>query len=270
MLLLWLVVLVIGAAYLTHRRLAPLQILGILAAYVLLMGIFSSAPGWLLALIWVVLALKIALVALPQWRRKVFTAPVFRWFQRTLPPMSQTEREAIDAGTVWWDGELFSGRPDWRTLLAYPAPKLTDEEQAFIDGPTEALCAMVSDWQIGQDLDLPPEAWAHIKQHGFFALIIPKEYGGKGFSAYAHSQVAMKLATRSGDLASTVMVPNSSALPNCCCITAPTNNATTTCHAWPEARKSPASPSPAHWPAPTLAPCPTPASSAKASGTAKK
>ncbi|WP_435653115.1 acyl-CoA dehydrogenase [Pseudomonas putida] len=209
MLLLWLVVLVIGAAYLTHRHLAPLQILGILAAYVLLMGIFSSAPGWLLALIWVVLALKIALVALPQWRRKVFTAPVFRWFQRTLPPMSQTEREAIDAGTVWWDGELFSGRPDWRTLLAYPAPKLTEEEQAFIDGPTEALCAMVSDWQIGQDLDLPPEAWAHIKQHGFFALIIPKEYGGKGFSAYAHSQVAMKLATRSGDLASTVMVPNS-------------------------------------------------------------
>ncbi|NTY91388.1 acyl-CoA dehydrogenase [Pseudomonas putida] len=209
MLLLWLVVLVIGAAYLTHRRLAPLQILGIMAAYVLLMGIFSSAPGWLLAVIWIVLALKIALVALPEWRRKVFTGPVFNWFQRTLPPMSQTEREAIDAGTVWWDGELFSGRPDWRTLLAYPAPKLTEEEQAFIDGPTEDLCAMVSDWQIGQDLDLPPEAWDHIKQHGFFALIIPKEYGGKGFSAYAHSQVAMKLATRSGDLASTVMVPNS-------------------------------------------------------------
>ncbi|ORL47744.1 acyl-CoA dehydrogenase [Pseudomonas putida] len=209
MLLLWLVVLVIGAAYLTHRRLAPLQILGIMAAYVLLMGIFSSAPGWLLAVIWIVLALKIALVALPEWRRKVFTGPVFSWFQRTLPPMSQTEREAIDAGTVWWDGELFSGRPDWRTLLAYPAPKLTEEEQAFIDGPTEDLCAMVSDWQIGQDLDLPPDAWDHIKQHGFFALIIPKEYGGKGFSAYAHSQVAMKLATRSGDLASTVMVPNS-------------------------------------------------------------
>ncbi|KIC80243.1 acyl-CoA dehydrogenase [Pseudomonas sp. C5pp] len=209
MLLLWLVVLVIGAAYLTHRRLAPLQILGIMAAYVLLMGIFSSAPGWLLTLIWIVLALKVALVALPEWRRKVFTGPVFKWFQRTLPPMSQTEREAIDAGTVWWDGELFSGRPDWRTLLAYPAPQLTEEEQAFIDGPTEQLCAMVSDWQIGQDMDLPAEAWAHIKQNGFFALIIPKEYGGKGFSAYAHSQVAMKLATRSGDLASTVMVPNS-------------------------------------------------------------
>lgn len=207
--LLWLLGLVGGAAYLLHRRLAPLQILGVMAIYVLIMGIFSTVPGWLLALIWVVLALKFALLVLPDWRRKVFTGPVFGWFQRTLPPMSQTEREAIEAGTVWWDGELFSGRPDWRTLLAYPAPKLTEEEQAFIDGPTQELCTMVSDWQIGQDLDLPPQAWDHIKQHGFFALIIPKEYGGKGFSAYAHSQVAMKLATRSGDLASTVMVPNS-------------------------------------------------------------
>lgn len=209
MLLLWLVVLVIGAAYLTHRRLPPLQILGAIAAYVLLMGIFADAPGWLLTVIWLVLAAKAALLILPQWRRQVFTGPVFKWFQRTLPPMSQTEREAIDAGTVWWDGQLFSGQPDWNTLLDYPAPTLTAEEQAFIDGPTEELCALVSDWQIGQDLDLPPAAWEHIKQHGFFALIIPKEYGGKGFSAYAHSQVAMKLATRSGDLASTVMVPNS-------------------------------------------------------------
>ncbi|MHC6224691.1 acyl-CoA dehydrogenase [Pseudomonas sp. X10] len=209
MLLLWLVVLVIGAAYLAHRRIAPLPALGILAAYLVLMGIFSHTPGWLLTIFWLLLAASAAFVLLPDLRIKLFTSPLFSWFKRTLPPMSQTEREAIDAGTVWWDGELFSGRPDWRTLLAYPAPKLTEEEQAFIDGPTEELCAMVSDWQIGQDLDLPPAAWAHIKQHGFFALIIPKEYGGKGFSAYAHSQVAMKLATRSGDLASTVMVPNS-------------------------------------------------------------
>jgi len=209
MLLLWLAVMVLGAAYLTHRRLPPLQILGAVAAYVLLMGLFGNAPGWLLIVLWLALALKAALLMLPQWRRQVLTRPVFNWFRRTLPPMSQTEREAIDAGTVWWDGELFSGRPNWQTLLDYPSPTLTEEEQAFIDGPTEQLCAMVSDWQIGQDLDLPPAAWAHIKSQGFFALIIPKEYGGKGFSAYAHSQVAMKLATRSGDLASTVMVPNS-------------------------------------------------------------
>jgi len=209
MLLLWLVILVIGAAYMAHRRIAAVPALAILAAYVLLMGIFSHAPGWLLAILWLVLAAKAALVLLPDLRRRVFSGPLFGWFKRTLPPMSQTEREAIDAGTVWWDGELFSGRPNWNTLLDYAKSELTEEEQAFIDGPTEELCAMVSDWQIGQDLDLPPAAWEHIKSHGFFALIIPKEYGGKGFSAHAHSQVAMKLATRSGDLASTVMVPNS-------------------------------------------------------------
>ncbi|MNZ54643.1 Acyl-coenzyme A dehydrogenase [compost metagenome] len=202
-------VLVIGAAYLAHRRIAAVPALAVLAGYVVLMGIFGHAPGWLLALLWLVLAAKAALVLLPELRRKVFSGPLFGWFKRTLPAMSQTEREAIDAGTVWWDGELFSGRPDWNTLLGYSKAELSEEEQAFIDGPTEALCAMVSDWQIGQDLDLPPSAWDHIKSHGFFALIIPKEYGGKGFSAYAHSQVAMKLATRSGDLASTVMVPNS-------------------------------------------------------------
>lgn len=179
------------------------------AVYLLAMGAWSHAPGWLLLIFWVLLAVVAAPLLLPDLRRQYFTKPLFSWFQKVLPPMSETERDAIDAGTVWWDGELFSGRPDWDKLLAYPKAQLTEEEQAFIDGPTEELCAMVSDWEIGQAMDLPPQAWEHIKTHGFFALIIPKEYGGKGFSAYAHSQVAMKLATRSGDLASTVMVPNS-------------------------------------------------------------
>ncbi|HBX55791.1 acyl-CoA dehydrogenase [Pseudomonas sp. UBA2684] len=209
MLAVWLLVLVIGTAYLAHRRTAPQLALGLVAAYLVSMGLFSHAPVWLLAIFWL-LWLAVALpLALPELRRKLFTAPLFAWFQRVLPPMSDTERDAIEAGTVWWDGELFSGRPDWDKLLAYPKAQLSEEEQAFLDGPTEELCAMVSDWDIGQQMDLPEKAWAHIKQHGFFALIIPKEYGGKGFSAYAHSQVAMKLATRSGDLASTVMVPNS-------------------------------------------------------------
>ena len=209
MVFLWLLVLVLGVAWLAHRRTAPLPALGAVALYLLAMGVFSHSPGWLLAFLWI-LWLAVALpLALPDMRRKLITAPLFAWFQRVLPPMSETERDAIEAGTVWWDGELFSGRPNWNTLLDYPRPTLTAEEQAFIDGPTEELCAMVSDWDIGQRMDLPPEAWAHIKAHGFFGLIIPKEYGGKGFSAYAHSQVAMKLATRSGDLASTVMVPNS-------------------------------------------------------------
>ncbi|PQZ85912.1 MULTISPECIES: acyl-CoA dehydrogenase [Pseudomonas] len=209
MLLLWILVLVLGIAYLAHRRTAPLPALGVVAVYLLAMGVWSHAPGWLLLIFWVLLAAVAAPLLLPDLRRQYFTKPLFSWFQKVLPPMSETERDAIDAGTVWWDGELFSGRPDWDKLLAYPKVRLTEEEQAFIDGPTEELCAMVSDWEIGQAMDLPPAAWEHIKTHGFFALIIPKEYGGKGFSAYAHSQVAMKLATRSGDLASTVMVPNS-------------------------------------------------------------
>ena len=209
MLLLWILVLVVGIAYLAHRRTAPLPALGVVAVYLLAMGAWSHAPGWLLLIFWVLIAVVAAPLLLPDLRRQYFTKPLFSWFQKVLPPMSETERDAIDAGTVWWDGELFSGRPDWDKLLAYPKVQLTEEEQAFIDGPTEELCAMVSDWEIGQAMDLPPAAWEHIKTHGFFALIIPKEYGGKGFSAYAHSQVAMKLATRSGDLASTVMVPNS-------------------------------------------------------------
>ena len=209
MLLLWILVLVVGIAYLAHRRVAPLPALGVVAVYLLAMGAWSHAQGWLLLVFWVLIAVVAAPLLLPDLRRQYFTKPLFSWFQKVLPPMSETERDAIDAGTVWWDGELFSGRPDWDKLLAYPKAQLTEEEQAFIDGPTEELCAMVSDWEIGQAMDLPPAAWEHIKTHGFFALIIPKEYGGKGFSAYAHSQVAMKLATRSGDLASTVMVPNS-------------------------------------------------------------
>ena len=209
MLLLWILVLVVGIAYLAHRRVAPLPALGVVAVYLLAMGAWSHAPGWLLLIFWVLIAVVAVPLLLPDLRRQYFTKPLFSWFQKVLPPMSETERDAIDAGTVWWDGELFSGRPDWDKLLAYPKVQLTEEEQAFIDGPTEELCAMVSDWEIGQAMDLPPAAWEHIKTHGFFALIIPKEYGGKGFSAFAHSQVAMKLATRSGDLASTVMVPNS-------------------------------------------------------------
>ena len=209
MLALWLLALLLSTAFLAHRRTAPLPALGMVAGLLILMGVFSHAPVWLMGLLWLLLLAVALPLLLPQQRRSLFTAPLFAWFKRVLPPMSATERDAIEAGTVWWDGELFSGRPDWDTLLAYPKAQLTEEEQAFIDGPTEALCAMVSDWQIGQQMDLPAEAWTHIKQHGFFALIIPKQYGGKGFSAYAHSQVAMKLATRSGDLASTVMVPNS-------------------------------------------------------------
>lgn len=209
MLAVWLLVLLFGIVVLAHLRLAAHISLILVAIYLVAMALVDVAPG-LLMLILVLLWLTVAIpLFLPDLRRRRITAPALLWFRGVLPPMSDTERDAIEAGTVWWDGQLFSGRPDWHQLLAVPAPRLSAEEQAFLDGPTEELCAMVSDWDIGQRLDLPPEAWAFIKEQGFFGLIIPREYGGKGFSALAHSQIVMKLATRSADLASTVMVPNS-------------------------------------------------------------
>jgi acyl-CoA dehydrogenase len=155
--------------------------------------------------------LAIAVVAnLKPVRQSLLSGPIFKIYKKLLPQMSQTEREALEAGTVWWDGDLFSGKPDWSKLLDYPAAKLTAEEQAFIDGPTEALCALVDEWQVTHELnDLPPEVWQFIKDKGFLGMIIPKEYGGLGFSAYAHSQVVMKISTRSGTAAVSVMVPNS-------------------------------------------------------------
>ncbi|SEI52539.1 acyl-CoA dehydrogenase [Azotobacter beijerinckii] len=209
MLLAWLLLLAVGLVVLAHLRTPALPALALLALYLIAMGLSGDAPGWLLVLLWLPWLTVALPLLLPHLRRRHLSAPALAWLGKTLPPLSGTERDAIEAGSVWWDGELFGGRPDWDKLLSYPKPSLAAEEQAFLEGPVEELCAMVSDWEIGQRLDLPPEAWAFIKAQGFFALIIPKEYGGKGFSAHAHSQIVTKLATRSGDLASTVMVPNS-------------------------------------------------------------
>ncbi|MDD5297899.1 MAG: acyl-CoA dehydrogenase [Rhodocyclaceae bacterium] len=143
-------------------------------------------------------------------RRRALTAPVFALYRRILPGMSDTEREALEAGTVWWEGELFRGDPDWTKLLAYPVPRLSIEERSFLDGEAEAACALVDEWQVSHEhQDLAPEAWRYLKDKGFMGMIIPKAYGGLGFSAYAHSQVVMKLSTRSSALAVSVMVPNS-------------------------------------------------------------
>ncbi len=146
----------------------------------------------------------------PILRRLIVSNQILKIFRKLLPQISQTEQDALDAGTVWWDGDLFSGKPDWNKLLAYPKPKLSAEEEAFINGPVEQLCDMLDEWNITHELhDLPPEIWQFIKDKGFFGLIIPKQYGGYGFSALAHSQVVMKVGSRSGTAAVTVMVPNS-------------------------------------------------------------
>src|ERR1044071_1880899 len=144
------------------------------------------------------------------FRRDTLTKPIFSWARGVLPSMSDTEREALEAGDVWWDADLFTGNPDWSKLLKIPQAKLTDEEQAFLNGPVDALCAMLDEWKIFWEWrDLPQDAWAFIKREKFFGMIIPKEFGGLGFSAYAHSEVVRKVSTRSIAAAVTVMVPNS-------------------------------------------------------------
>ena len=158
----------------------------------------------------IIVAILAAIALVPPLRRAVFSNPVLSLYRRILPDMSQTEKEAIDAGTVWWDGDLFSGKPDWDKLLRTPEARLTAEEQAFLDGPCEELCAMTNDWQITHETyDLPPHVWQYIKDKGFLGMIIPKKYGGLQFSALAHSAVVMKLATRSNAASVSVMVPNS-------------------------------------------------------------
>ncbi len=182
-------------------------------AFALLLGLWTITGGryaGICLVVWPLFAAFAVILNTPALRRTLLMKPLYSLFRRMLPPLSRTEREALEAGTVWWDGELFSGNPDWNRLLAEPQPILSDDEQAFLDGPVEELCLMLDNWRIVAELhDLPPEVWRFIKEHGFFGMIIPEEYGGLGFSALAHSQVIMKIAGRSLTAAVTVMVPNS-------------------------------------------------------------
>ena len=157
----------------------------------------------------IVIAGLIALFVTPVLRRLLISAPIMKMVGRALPTMGETERIALEAGTVWWDGDLFSGKPDWQKLLEFEIKPLTEEEQAFLDGPTQKLCVMLDDWEINQKRDLPSEVWDFIKNNGFFGMIIPRQYGGLEFSAHLHSAVVTKLSSRSVVAAVTVMVPNS-------------------------------------------------------------
>jgi acyl-CoA dehydrogenase len=169
-------------------------------------GISPTANG----VLWTVFLVVAAFLLVRPLRRVLLSDPLLAWFRKVMPQISQTEQEALEAGTVWWDGDLFSGKPDWRKLLAFSKPTLSAEEKAFVDGPVEELCRMCDDWKISYELnDLPPEIWQFIKDKGFLGMIIPKQYGGLGFSALAHSEVVMKLASRNATACVSVMVPNS-------------------------------------------------------------
>lgn len=172
------------------------------------------AIGSLFNIIGIVSWLLFAVIALPinidNIRQQFISMPILAIFKKIMPQMSSTEQEAIDAGTTWFDADLFRGDPDWKKLHNYPRPRLSSQEKAFLDGPVEKLCAMVNDWHITHEIaDLPPEIWQFLKENKFFAMIIKKQYGGLEFSAYAQSRVLQKLTGVSSVLASTVGVPNS-------------------------------------------------------------
>lgn len=183
------------------------MILNGVALAVLLLFVDNSWGFYLSLLVYAVVSL---FYYLPDLRVDWISRKLYHFMQQVLPPMNDTEKTALEAGDVWWEGELFRGKPDWDTLLNYKKPTLTEEEQSFVDNETEELCGMLDDWDVvHKRKDLPPEVWEFIKEKGFLGMIIPKEYGGKGFSALAHSTVVTKLATRCSSAAVTVMVPNS-------------------------------------------------------------
>jgi acyl-CoA dehydrogenase len=202
-----LIVAVWGLAYLA----APLWAWTLIFAFSL--GLMQAHAFFTLPLqvsLWGILAFWIVIFHLPLFRQRFVTTFIFRVFKKTMPKMSSTEREAIEAGDIWWESELFRGQPNWDRLLAAPPPRLTQEELNFLNNTVEALCALFDEWSVSHVIhDLPKPVWTFLKEKGFFGMIIPKSYGGLGFSALAHSVIVQKLATHSLTAAITTMVPNS-------------------------------------------------------------
>ncbi len=200
---------VAAVLYLAYKRLSLATFTATFFVLLLAYQLLGAPAGVWKGFLWLAFT-ALALFNLAPLRKSLVTRPFMKIYRRMLPNMSSTEREALEAGTVWWDGELFTGKPDWSKLLGAKAPQLTAEEQAFLDGPCEELCGMIDDFDITHRRgDMPPEIWEFLKTRGFFAMIIQKKYGGLEFSAYAHSCVLAKLSTRSSTVSSTVAVPNS-------------------------------------------------------------
>lgn len=208
--LMWLGLFILISAVAVYFRITLLRWSVLVAAGLIVLQYLTDVGTTTLAALWIIYAAVVIPLNFKALRRNLISKPLYQGMAAVMPAISQTEQEALDAGDVWWEGELFSGKPDFDTIRSLPKPQLTQEEQAFLDGPVDELCVMTNDWEITHhDFDLSPDAWEFIKHKGFFAMIIPKEYGGLGFSALAHSEVVMKLGSRSGSTAVTVMVPNS-------------------------------------------------------------
>jgi acyl-CoA dehydrogenase len=204
--LLILLAIVLGFAYFRTNRLVWTAALAVILVIV---SVFELAPMGLLIPVWVIFLGAAAFANLAFLRCAFITRPLIKIFRKVLPPMSQTEREALEAGNVWWEGELFQGNPDWKKLHDYPKPSLSKEEEAFLDNQVETLCKMIDDWKVVRNHDLSPDVWDYLRKEKFFGMLIPKEFGGLAFSALAQSTIVTKIATRSVSAAVTTMVPNS-------------------------------------------------------------
>ncbi|MDX8390301.1 MAG: acyl-CoA dehydrogenase [Mariprofundaceae bacterium] len=208
--LLWILSLIATAVTLAYQRLSIWVWSITFLLLLLVISVFATIGSVGIVLIWLLYTVIFIPILVPSLRTLLVSRHIFAWFRNMMPPISQTERAALEAGDTWWDAELFSGKPNWSVLSSLPPPQVHDEEQAFLDGPVSELCAMLDDWKISDEFhDLPDEAWSFLKQHGFFGMVIPKSYGGLGFSAQAHSQVVVKISSRSLSAAVTAMVPNS-------------------------------------------------------------
>ena len=212
MMSLLLIIIIFGLYVFYVARMNPSMSMITLGLAIILLAISFSGclAGGIMLLLWLIFAVVAVLMNVASIRKKYLTGPVLKRIRQILPPISDTEQQAIDAGTIWWEAELFRGNPDWKLFNNYPAPSLTRAEQDFIDGPVEELCSMLDDWDITHNRnDLPQQVWDYMKSNRFFGLIIPENYGGLGFSAVANSEIVMKIASRSGTAGVTVMVPNS-------------------------------------------------------------
>lgn len=208
--MLWMILLAAIFWIFAYHRASLINWTIILTIYLLLFTSFHHMTVAGKIILWSVFIIIAAILNIRPLRRLLISRYLFKAFSRVSPSLSSTEKQALLAGTVNWDAELFSGMPDWDKCLSFPAASLTAEEQAFLDGPVEELCDMIDNWDITHNrFDLPPEMWDFLKYHGFFGIIIPKEYGGKDFSAAAHSSILTKLAGKSMSVASVVAVPNS-------------------------------------------------------------
>tara|TARA_R110000868_G_scaffold84822_6_gene238966 strand:- start:38872 stop:41277 length:2406 start_codon:yes stop_codon:yes gene_type:complete len=191
-------------------RLKPLVWTVVMAGFLAAFTVLPPHAHILSIVFWAIYGCFAVFANIKPLRMLFFTRPFFMRFKKILPPMSSTEREALEAGDTWWEGDLFQGSPNWKKLHAIKKPSLTIEEQAFVDNEVETLCKMINDWQIvSVDRDMPPEVWQYLKDNRFFGMVIDKKYGGRGFSALAHSTVVTKIATSSFSVAVNTMVPNS-------------------------------------------------------------